>query len=177
MTPSLGTDKSAALNFYIQAVYDNTVAEVEAIKNNYTETQANYLSKFPNEQLYRAYSCLDDSISSSQGAESRMSAALRNDIRCVQPQQMMWNVIHSQRRAFLKQKPLAMSCEKPLTPYVESKFGSLITEAKRHYLSTVQWIEGSAQMEATVCRTVNPNVKRHVKMPYTSQTPLFVVKF
>ncbi len=78
---------------------------MDLIKAEYGPQTAAYLGKFPNGELYRAYSTgLKDGIVTSQGAESAMNAALVNKIRCVEPMAMLKHVAESQCRKFNEQK-------------------------------------------------------------------------
>ena len=62
---------------------------VDAVKRTYGQRNAQYLSPFQDTALYRAYAGLQDLVNSSQGAESQVSASLRNQIRSMEPQSML----------------------------------------------------------------------------------------
>jgi len=99
----------------------------------------------------------------SQGAESQMRASIRNQIRTVEPQKMLTNVIMTQRRNFLQHKRTVSLNNKPVPPRVEDRISHLLSRSEQ-YKSSIQWQEGSNCMEATVSSSVDPTVKRTVKL-------------
>lgn len=93
MSSAIGSEKMRGLALYERAVFAAGRFIVDDIKTRYGEKQTSYLSKFPDSVLYRSYSTLKDSITTSQGAESQMMASLRNAIRTVEPQRMLARVV------------------------------------------------------------------------------------
>ena len=80
---------------------------MDQIKSTFGPRQAAWLNRFPNRELYRAYSLgLKDNIMTSQGAESAMKAALVNRIRCVEPMAMLQLNAETQCRKFHAEKVL-----------------------------------------------------------------------
>jgi hypothetical protein len=106
MVPKLGpAEKASGPALYSRALRAPSPREVDLIKAEYGPQTAAYLGKFPNGELYRAYSTgLEDGIVTSQGAESAMNAALVNKIRCVEPMAMLKLVAETQCRNFNEQK-------------------------------------------------------------------------
>ena len=90
---------------YSRAVRAPSTLEVDLLKASYGPAQKLYLSKYPDRELYRAYSPgLRDNIVTSQGAESSMNAALTNKIRRVEPMEMLKLIAETQQRKFKTQK-------------------------------------------------------------------------
>lgn len=116
MTPHLGSNKATALEVYHRAVYQTTTGKVDAINTSYTKVQAKYLSKFSKDVIYRAYYQLEDITTTSQGSDSRMEASIRNNIRSVEPQKMVLNMLETQSRSFLRVNEATMSCTKTVPP-------------------------------------------------------------
>ena len=87
MNSKLGpAEKATGPALYSRAVRAPSTLEVDLLKASYGPAQKLYLSKYPDSELYRAYSPgLADNIVTSQGAESSMNAALTNKIRRVEP--------------------------------------------------------------------------------------------
>lgn len=79
--PRLGMGKSVCLSLYDIALYAPSVSEVASVKEEHSRTQRNYLAQFPDSELYRAHSYLQDCVVTFRGAASGMEAALRNHIR------------------------------------------------------------------------------------------------
>ena len=106
MTPKLGpAEKATGPALYSKAVRAPSQLEVDLIKTSYGPGQTTYLGKYPDSELYRAYSTgLTDTIVTSQGAESSMNAALKNKIRRVEPMQMLKLIAETQQRKFNIQK-------------------------------------------------------------------------
>lgn len=67
-------------------VYAPDLQAVMMIKERYSDTQRDYLARFKDSELYRYFSKLEDSTTSSQEAESAMASAIINNIRTVGPQ-------------------------------------------------------------------------------------------
>lgn len=165
-----GADKAMGLQLYEKAVYAPTVEAVNQICASYSPAQKAYLENFDNAELYMAYSRLQDLTRTSQGAESQMSAALRNNIRSVEPQKMITTVLLTQRSNFLKHQAAAGSCMSPVPPYVEKHLAQLIRRA-RCYQSSVTYVPGTSQMEATVRSQVDGSITRTVTISDLPQTP------
>ena len=130
-----------------------------------------YLGGFDAAELYRAPSGLQDLTTTSQGAETQMSADLRNRIRSCEPQKMLSHLLLTQRTGFLKCQAMALTSKNPVPPYVEKHIASLITRA-RVYHPTVHFAAGTNQMEATVRSYTNGSSQRMVSFVEISQTPL-----
>ena len=119
MSPHLGTGKAKGISQYEKAVRAPSREEVNKIVDEYSPSQARYLGKFPKSRLYAAYSHLEYGVVTSQAAESQMNASLRNQIRTVEPQKMLMNVVLTQRRNFLQHKNRVSSYDKPVPPHIE----------------------------------------------------------
>lgn len=169
LASKLGAHKNAGIDLYEQAVRAPTVEGVDSIRRHYTDSALAYLGRIPDSELYRAYSILTDLTITSQGAESQMSAALRNKIRSVEPQAMLSHVVLTQRNSFLRKQAAAAACKRPVPPYVEKHLASLLQRA-RVYQSTVRFIDGTSQMEATVRSFTDGSVCRRVVLSRTPQT-------
>ncbi|PXF41163.1 hypothetical protein BWQ96_09130 [Gracilariopsis chorda] len=104
MGAKLGAAKGIGLSLYERALHAATRAAVDHIVRQYTDKQKEYLGKFDPEELYKAYSGLEDTTVTLQGAESQMSASLRNHIRSVEPQKMLQKVVNIQRAGCLTRK-------------------------------------------------------------------------
>lgn len=163
MGPKLGPEKSTGLSLFERAVRAPSRTQVDALKAQYGPKQKAYLSKFADSEIYRAYSNLQDLIFTSQGAESQMSAALRNNIRSVEPQQMLRTVVDIQRNAFLKRQRDAQRCETPVPPQVERHIAQLIAKG-RVYQSNVKFVEHTDMMEATVVSQLDRSKTRRVQL-------------
>ena len=119
MSSKLGLGKSRGLALYERAVYAPSKTEVDQITFKYSTAQQTYLSSFKKEELYRAYARTVELVTTSQGAESQMSASLRNRIRCLEPQKMLFEVVQLHRTGFLKRKVGAENCSSPVPPFVD----------------------------------------------------------
>ena len=106
MNNKLGpSEKATGPALYSRALRAPSVLEVEQLKASYGPAQKAYLGKFPDSELYRACSPgLEDTIVTSQGAESSMNAALANKIRRVEPMAMLKLIAETQQRKFKTQK-------------------------------------------------------------------------
>ena len=105
-TPKLGPEeKATGPGLYSRAFQAPSQLEVDQIKAEYGPRQKPWLDRFPDSELYRAYSLgLEDTIVTSQGAESAMNAALANKIRRVEPFAMMKLNAEMQSRKFNVEK-------------------------------------------------------------------------
>lgn len=163
MGSALGASRAVGISLYDKALYAPTEAAVDEVVARYSETQAKYLGRFKRSELYRAYSSLDDTIVTSQGAESQMSSSIRNCVRTVEPQKMLQKVVLLHRAGFLNRQQKAHNCEKPVPPAVEKHIASLI-QRSRVYQSTVSFI-GEQHMEASVASYTDGSIRRHVRLP------------
>lgn len=109
MSKKLGPgEKATGPALYSRALRAPSMLEVEVIKQSYGAQQHAYLSKFSDKELYRAHSPgLEDTIVTSQAAESAMSAAQANKIRLVEPMAMLKNLAEAQGRKFNAQQVLS----------------------------------------------------------------------
>lgn len=164
MSKQLGPEKASALSLYEQAVYAPCKAAVDSIICQYGENQKAYLGNFKKEQLYRAYSSLQDTVTCSQGAESQMSSSLRRHIRAVEPQKMLENIVLLQRTGFLNRQRAASIYTLPVPPGIEQVLANIILHS-RQYQSSVQFVNGTNQMEAKVLSRTDAARFRHVFMP------------
>lgn len=169
MLRAVGAEKSDAVWLYTKALYAPTKQETDSFIARFGPRQRAYLDKFDKKHLYRSYSSLKDLITTSQGAESQMSAALRNHIRSVEPQQMLKKVFHTYREGCLSRATAALNCKSPVPPHVERHLASLISKS-RVYQGSVQFIAGTGQMEATVRSETDASVERHVVLSDSPQT-------
>lgn len=170
MSPLLGSNRAAGVSLYERALYAPSKAEVDSIKEQYGLKQSTYLSRFRDSELYRAYSPLQDLITTSQGAESQMSASLRNRIRSVEPQQMLEAVVAVQRSCFLRKKRNASQCTVAVPPKIEAHLAMLIGKSRR-YQKSVRFIDGTDFMEATVLSHTDATKRCHVKLQSEKHTP------
>ena len=99
-----------------------------------------------------------------------MAAAVRNNIRSVEPEKMLNTVLLTQRSNFLKRQAAALSCTQPVPPYVEKHLLQLITSA-RPYQPSVTFLPGTSQMEATVRSRTDGSVTRLVVLSNKPQAP------
>lgn len=108
MIPKLGPEeKTTGPGLYSRALRAPSKLEVDQIKALYGPRQKAWLARFPDHELYRAYSPgLNDTIVTSQGAESAMNAALANKIRRVEPMAMLKLNAETQQRKFRAEKVL-----------------------------------------------------------------------
>ena len=115
MNNKLGpSEKATGPALYSRALRAPSVLEVEQLKASYGPAQKSYLGKFPDRELYRACSPgLEDTIVTSQGAESSMNAALANKIRRVEPMALLKLIAENQQRKFNAQK---VQCTARLPP-------------------------------------------------------------
>ena len=81
MTPHLGSSKAIGLALYEKALHAPSKATADDYITQYSDNQEKYLSNFPKDRLYAAYSQLDDSVFTSQAADSQMNSSLWNQIR------------------------------------------------------------------------------------------------
>lgn len=170
MSPRLGSERASGLSLYERALRAPCKDVVDIMKAQYGEKQRAYLGRFADKELYRAYSKLQDLITTSQGAESQMSSSLRNHIRSVEPQQMLHAVVSTQRTTFLKRKSAALRHHGPVPGHIEKHLALLIMKA-RPYQQSVRFIDGTNYMEATVVSQRDPTHLRHVRLTAEPQTP------
>ena len=166
----LGAEKASGLRSYERAVYAPSMETVGTITSTYSSVQREYLRRFDDAELYRSFSNLQDLTTTSQGAESQMAAALRNNIRSVEPQKMLTTVLLTQRSNFLKRQAAALSCDNPVPPYVEKHLAQLISKA-RPYQPSVTFLPGTSQMEATVRSQTDGSVVRRVVLSRETHKP------
>lgn len=143
---------------------------MDDIKLKYGPRQAAYLNKFPDEQLYRSYSKLSDTMTTSAGAESEMAASLNNNICSVQPHHMLTKVVESFRRRFYERKSQALACTSPVPPRIQEFLAKLILKA-REYQDSVRFVPGTDCMEATVSSRQNATITRRFVFSNSPQTP------
>lgn len=170
MSPHLGSEKASALSLYERAVRAPSEAQASTIMAQYGPNQRAYLDKFPKCEVYRSFSKLRDLILTSQGAESQMSASLRNNIRSVEPQQMLRAVVDVQRTSFLKRRRAAMDFNGPVPPQIEQHLAKLIMRG-RQYQSSVSFVDGTDHMEATVTSRLDPTKTRRVVLSSAGTIP------
>lgn len=170
MGAKLGANKVLGLSLYERALLAPSRAKVDEIIEQYGEQQRKYLDKFDKSELYKAYSNVEDCIVTSQGAESQMSASLRNHIRCVEPQKMLKTVVLTQRSGFLNRKSASEKWESPVPPNIEKNIASLIRRS-RVYQDTVCFESGTSQMEATVTSCSDGALRRRVVFRNEQQEP------
>lgn len=170
MAAYLGAERANGTALYDRALYAPTTHIVDEVKALYGPRQKEYLSKFPDAELYRAYAALDDLILTSQGAESQMSASIRNMIRGVEPQTMLKHVVETQRNGFLKRKASACRETAPVPPVVQRHLAQLIARA-RPYQSSVKFVPGTDQGEAVVTSATDASKTRRVVFNSNPQTP------
>lgn len=170
MISSLGVEKAMGPALYKRALWAPSQGRCELIKEEYGPKQKAYLSKFSNEQLYRSYAHLEDTITTSQGAESQMRASIRNFIRSAEPQQMIWTMVSTQRARFYEKKAKALACTSPVPPAIEEIIAHIIEKSKP-YQPSVRFVEGSDMMEATVTSRRDGSQIRRVIFTGVEQTP------
>lgn len=170
MLPVLGVERAMGGALYDRAVYEPSPSRCDAIRAQYGPKQKEYLSRFPDHSLYRSFSSLEDTITTSQGAESQMRASLRNSIRSAEPQQMLWTLVSVQRKRFYERKRNALRCTSPVPPNVERHIAMLITKSAP-YQQSVQFVESSDMMEATVASQRDATQIRRVIFSGQEQTP------
>lgn len=110
----LGAKKAVGLCMYDSAVWAPTKAAVEGIIRDYSSVRKEYLNTFPKSELFRAYSHLEDTFVTSPGAESQMVRSLREHIRAVEPQKMLFKGVLTQREGFLASQAEAIDCATPV---------------------------------------------------------------
>lgn len=92
---------------------------------------------------------MDGLTTTYQGAESRMYGSILNNIRNVEPQQMIFNFIRKERDLFLRRISAALAWNGPVPPHVDNNIAHLMERERTYYLPSVRWL-GSHGMEATV---------------------------
>lgn len=73
-----------------------------------------------------------------------MASAIRNNIRSVQPQKMIYTVLHTQRSRFLKRQIAAIDCVRPVPSKLEKHLASLVPRS-HGYQGSVKVISGTHQ--------------------------------
>jgi hypothetical protein len=170
MAPKISGNKEKGLKLYASALRAPSKARVDAIVESYDDSQKLYLLKYPLTQLYKAYAELEDLVLTSQGAESTMSAALRNKIRAMEPQDMLQAIVTKQHEKFYKQKSEAEACSHWVPPRVERHVAGLIGKAAA--FSSVRWVEGPVTSIAYVACTSDPTKNFAVTFTHSDvQTP------
>lgn len=86
---------------------------------------------------------------SSQGAESRMVAVLKNQIRFLEPHKVLQGVTRSHRSSFLAKRKASKICTSPVSPYVGKYLATCFVKSRIHQ-QTVHFLEETAHREATV---------------------------
>ncbi|PXF42487.1 hypothetical protein BWQ96_07796 [Gracilariopsis chorda] len=132
MGAKLGAAKAIGLSLYERALHAPTRAVVDHIVRQYTDKQKEYLGNFYPEELYKACSGLEDTIVTSQGAESQMSASLRNHIRSVEPQKLLQKVVYIQRAGYLTRKSASKAWNNPVPPNIEKQIAVLIRRSRMY---------------------------------------------
>ena len=99
-----------------------------------------------------------------------MNASLRNHIRSVEPQKMINKVVLTHRSGFLKRQSASQSYTSPVPPAIEKKIATLI-QRSRWYQETVSFVDGNAQMEATVTSCTDGALQRRVRLSDARQKP------
>jgi hypothetical protein len=92
------SDKGAALRLFSQAMRAPSRELADAARARFSVRQEEYVSRFPPNQLFKAYvpvGGLCDLVKTSQGAESAMNAALTNGIRSAEPMSMLKAIAES----------------------------------------------------------------------------------
>lgn len=170
MGSKLGATKEIGLSLYERALHAPSRSAVDEIVAGYGDVQRQYLSKFHRSEIYKAYSCLQDSIVTSQGAESQMSASLRNHIRSFEPQKILHKVVLTQRSSFLKRQSASQTCSMPVPPAIQKQIAFLIRRS-RAYQNTFVFCDGTSQMEATVSSCADGSLTRRVRISEAPQQP------
>jgi len=170
MSKKLGpAEKTTGPHLYSRALRAPSTLQVDLIKSKYGPAQKAYLGKYPDSELYRAYSPgLKDTIVTSQGAESSMNAALKNKIRRVQPMAMLVLTAQTQQRKFNSKKTAALAWDGPVPPLVEQTLAKLIVRALKYTsITAVPGIAGTYDVGSLADSTV----KRRVVMSLFPNTP------
>jgi hypothetical protein len=170
MSGGLGNERAVGPGLYSRALRAPSKALVDAVVAQFGPRQATYLSKYNKEELYKAYSNLKDSIVTSQGAESAMHAALKNNVRNVEPMKMLETIVNKGHEKFMQLKAQADAWQGPVPPRTEKRLADSITRAKRYTVVTP--VPGTNQMSWNVQSLVNPTHVRRVDFSEVEQTPL-----
>ena len=170
MSSVIGSEKSNVVMLYKRALRASSVEMVTKLREQYGPKQLNYLSAFNDAELYIAHSKMEDSLQSSQGTESLMRTSLVNHVRDVERQKMLFNFISKKSSTFLRHQKAAAECTSPVTPHVERILAELIIKSRR-YQQSVQFVDGTNIMEATVSSSIDPTVRRHVSLSSLENTP------
>jgi hypothetical protein len=169
MSGAIGNERAVGLALYARAHSAPSRAEVDSIVSQYGPKTKAYLARYENCELYPAYSNIIDSVKTSQGAESAMCAALKNNIRSAEPMKMLEIVVSTQRRTFNTNKAAALGWVGPVPPRTEQRLAALILKSRRY--TYVKPIPATNQLEWEVGSLADPSVKRIVVMSPLEQTP------
>lgn len=71
------------------------------------------------EELYCAFSSLEDMVMTTKGTEGHMRSAIRNNIRGAERHLMIQNVVQIQRKRFMELENAALICSSPVPPVIE----------------------------------------------------------
>jgi hypothetical protein len=167
-SPHLGNERATGLLLYKRALRAPSKARVDDLVQQYGPRQKDYMDKYKLSELYKAYSGLEDLVVTSQGAESSMNAALKNNIRNVEPMAALQNIVMSQFNKFNRVKKEAMSCLSMVPPRIEALLAGLVLKAQA-YPSVVP-VAGTDFMRWAVRSLSNPAIVRQVVMPTEPQT-------
>ncbi|CAN8073289.1 unnamed protein product [Agarophyton chilense] len=137
MRIKLRASRAIGISLYEKALYAPMKAIVYEIVMQFSPEQKLYLQRYEKPQFYKAYSSLEDSIITSQGAKNHMGSSWRNHIRSVE------------QDGFLNWKASSLACKAPLPLRVEQKTAELILRS-RQYQEKIEWINGAMNQEATV---------------------------
>ena len=168
MSPHLGAERSTGLKLYVSALYAPSREMASHFVAQMGPRQKAYLGNYEPHELYRAFSSIEDPVITSQGGESSMNAGLKNNIRNVEPMDMLANIVDSQFEKFQHSKTAALACVSPVPPRIEAIIGGLISKGKLY--ESVEPVPGTEQMQWHVRSLTNPETRRRVVMPTTAQT-------
>lgn len=83
---------------------------------------------------------------------------------------MLSKAVLTQREFSLSRQTRAIDCRAPVPPYIEKILAKLL-ERSHVYQYTVNFVEGTGQMEANVTRYTNASLRRRVMLCENEQTP------
>lgn len=138
------------------------------MNRQYGRRKSQYLSIFTYSVLYGACARLEDRITSYQEAESEMYASIRNNIRSVEPQKLLRNVVDAQRGVLVRRQDASHRCTSPVPTQIEKQL-ALILRKYQSYQDTVRIVDCTKHMEATVKSRVDASLKKKVVFSETSQ--------
>ena len=174
MLPTLGCEKSTAPYLLKQAIWAPTKSMCDGIIAKFGPKQAAYLGRFCKSRLYRSYAGMEDIVTTSQGAESQMRAAITNRIRSTEPQQMVWNLLRSTQKRLMQRKERVLKFDKPVPAHIEEHIAKLIEDSKP-YQNTVNFLDNTDMMQATVASRKDCSVLRHVIINEPGRPPFCCV--